>query len=76
MKKKINMSQQPEEAENRDPRIDFMAEFVVRSLRLKPDKWTRLTTPDDTKKFLNKFLDGELPQVKLHSKIFFNLFFP
>ena len=46
-----------------DPRIDFIAEYTLKSLRLKSDKWSRLIAPDEIKKFFNRFLEQDKPQV-------------
>ena len=51
-----------------DPRIDFIAEYTLKSLRLKSDKWSRLIAPDEIKKFFNRFLEKDKPQV---NKFFF-----
>ena len=54
-----------------DPRIDFIAEYTLKSLRLKSDKWSRLIAPDEIKKFFNRFLEQDKPQVHKYIVIFY-----
>lgn len=42
-----------------DPRLDFMGVYVQRRLKLKPEKWARLTTTEEHKSTLKEFLDGD-----------------
>ena len=53
-----------------DPRIDFIAEYTLKSLRLKSDKWSRLIAPDEIKKFFNRFLEQDKPQVHKYKYLF------
>ena len=53
-----------------DPRIDFIAEYTLKSLRLKSDKWSRLIAPDEIKKFFNRFLEQDKPQVYKYKYLF------
>lgn len=41
-----------------DPRLEFMGLYVQRRLKLKPEKWIRLTTTEEHKTTLKDFLDG------------------
>lgn len=46
-----------------DTRFDFMGSFVQKTLKLKPEKWQRLTTVEEHKNVLKEFLDRPLPVV-------------
>lgn len=41
-----------------DPRLDYMGAYVQKRLKLKPEKWLRLTSIDEHKTTLKEFLDG------------------
>ena len=40
-----------------DPRMDFLEEYTVKTLRLKPEKWKRLISINDEKKRIFKLID-------------------
>lgn len=42
-----------------DARLDFMGLYVQRRLKLKPEKWARLTTTEEHKNTFKDFLDGD-----------------
>lgn len=42
-----------------DPRLEFMGLYVQRRLKLKPEKWARLTTTEEHKNTIKDFLDGD-----------------
>ena len=46
-----------------DPRLEFLSEYSLRSLRLKPDKWARMMVSDEQRSFVQKFIDSWTPQV-------------
>lgn len=48
-----------EAATGGDPRLDFMGLYVQRRLKLKPEKWARLTTTEEHKNTIKEFLDGD-----------------
>ena len=52
-----------EGVEKRDPRLEFIQETVLRSLRVKPEKWARLLISDEQRSFINKFIENYQPQV-------------
>ena len=52
-----------EGVEKRDPRLEFIQETVLRSLRVKPEKWARLLISDEQRNFINKFIENYHPQV-------------
>ena len=52
-------------SETRDPRMDFLQEFTLKSLRLKPDKWARMVVSDEQRNFINNFIERSAPQVRL-----------
>ena len=43
-----------------DPRIEFLSEYTLKALRLKPDKWARLTISDEQRLFLGRFIEGRM----------------
>lgn len=49
--------------EGPDPRFEFMGSFVQKTLKLKPEKWSRLTTIEEHKAVLKEFLDRTHPVV-------------
>ena len=51
------------EGGEKDPRIEFLADFTLKSLRLKSDKWSRLLISDEMRNFLLRFIDHTVPQV-------------
>lgn len=46
-----------------DTRFEFMGSFVQKTLKLKPEKWLRVTTVEEHKAVLKEFLDKPLPIV-------------
>jgi len=46
-----------------DPRYDFIQDYTLKSLRLKSDKWARMTISDEQRNYIIRFLDKPLPQV-------------
>lgn len=55
-KEKI-MDANGENSSGNDPRLDYMGLYVQRRLKLKPEKWLRLTTTEEHKNTLKEFLD-------------------
>lgn len=52
-----------ESGEGPDTRFEFMGSFVQKTLKLKPEKWLRITTVEEHKVVLKEFLDRNLPMV-------------
>ena len=52
------------EGGEKDPRIEFLENFTLKSLRLKSDKWSRLLISDEMRTFLLRFIDHIVPQVR------------
>ena len=48
----------------KDPRVEFLADFTLKSLRLKSDKWARLLISDEQRTYLSRFVDHTVPQVE------------
>ena len=48
-----------------DPRLDFIQDFTLKALRLKPDKWARMTISDEQRSYVTHFIERPQPQVKL-----------
>ena len=48
------------ETANKDPRIDYIQEFTLKSLRLKPDKWARMVISDEQRIFIQAFVERGL----------------
>lgn len=44
-------------------RFDFIQDFTLKSLRLKPDKWSRMLVSDEQRNFLTNFVERPFPQV-------------
>ena len=56
--------------ESSDPRSDFIQDFTLKSLRLKPDKWTRMLVSDEQRTFLANFIERPFPQELVISQNF------
>ena len=62
--------------ERGDPRLEYLGEYVCKTLRLKPEKWSRMLVSDEQRTFLNSFIDRDFPQVSLFlSDLLRNLYF-
>ncbi len=48
-----------------DPRLDFIQDFTLKALRLKPDKWARMTISDEQRNYVTHFVERPYPQVKM-----------
>ncbi|TMW50187.1 hypothetical protein DOY81_004746 [Sarcophaga bullata] len=46
-----------------DPRLELMGSFVIKSLKLKPEKWTRVITVEEHKGIIKEFIDRPTPVV-------------
>ncbi|KAL4716976.1 hypothetical protein ACJJTC_012787 [Scirpophaga incertulas] len=46
---------------NQDPRLDFIGTYIVKSLKLKPEKWLRVLTIEEHQATLADFTDKPLP---------------
>ena len=51
--------------EVKDPRMDFIQDYTLRSLRLKPDKWQRMIVSNEQMAFISGFIENGFPQVSL-----------
>ena len=49
--------------EIKDPRLDFIQDYTLRSLRLKPDKWARMVVSNEQMNFITSFIENGYPQV-------------
>ena len=59
--------------ESSDPRYDFLQDFTLKSLRLKPDKWVRMMVSDEQRNFITNFVERERPQVGKSCRNFLSL---
>ena len=50
-------------AEKSDDRLDFLRDFILKALRLKPDKWDRLLISDEQRLYILNFIERGHPQV-------------
>ena len=55
--------------EIKDPRLDFIQDYTLRSLRLKPDKWARMVVSNEQMNFITSFIENGYPQVSSYSLI-------
>ena len=46
-----------------DERMDFLRDFILKALRLKPDKWDRMLISDEQRTFIHSFVEMGHPQV-------------
>ena len=57
-----------------DDRLDFIQDYTLKSLRLKPAKWTRLMISDEQKTFISRFVEtGSLQVISNHKYSDLNL---
>lgn len=47
-----------EEPPAEDQRLDFLGDYVLRTLKLKRDKWQKCVSAEDNRRLLQDFLDG------------------
>ena len=43
--------------ESSDTRVDFIQEYTLKTLRLKPDKWSRMVVSDEQRTYINNFVE-------------------
>ncbi|XP_045488493.1 dynein beta chain, ciliary [Pieris rapae] len=55
------MDQPGPSSANHDPRFDFIGSYVVKSLKLKPEKWMRVLSIEEHRSTLRDFVDKPLP---------------
>lgn len=41
------MGDEPKKKEEPDPRVDFISQYVMKTFRVKIDKWQKMMTSDD-----------------------------
>lgn len=60
-----------------DPRLDFLGGYVQKTMKLKPEKWSRLLATEDLKAHLMEFLDNPDPPVLIVMQViyYFTAFF-
>ena len=46
-----------------DDRLDFLRDFILKALRLKPDKWDRMLISDEQRTYIVAFIERGHPQV-------------
>lgn len=46
-----------------DERLEFIQEFSLKALRVKPDKWARMLISDEQRTFITNFIERGHPQV-------------
>ena len=56
--------------ESVEPRLDFIAEFTLKTLRLKPDKWQRMIISDEQRSFLMGFIETGQSIINPYTKWF------
>ena len=42
--------------------MEFIQDYTLKSLRLKPDKWNKLIISDEQRTFLTNFIERGIPQ--------------
>ncbi|KAI5645013.1 dynein heavy chain and region d6 of dynein motor domain-containing protein [Phthorimaea operculella] len=52
---------QASSSSNQDPRFDFIGSYAVKSLKLKPEKWTRVLGIEEHRSTLNDFVSKPFP---------------
>lgn len=51
-----------EESPAEDKRLDFIADYVLRTLKLKQDKWQKCVSSEENRQVLHEFLDKPEPR--------------
>ena len=46
-----------EEVSRSEPRLDFIQDFTLKSMRCKQDKWQRMIVSDDVRRFVLDFIE-------------------
>ena len=46
-----------------DPRYLYLQDVTLKSLRLKPDKWSRMLVSDEQRTYITNFVERPYPQV-------------
>ncbi|CAG0893722.1 unnamed protein product [Darwinula stevensoni] len=46
-----------------DTRPEFISDYLQKTLRLKPDRWTKFIASEDNKKIIQEFLDKDYPDL-------------
>lgn len=46
-----------------DPRLEFLGNYIQKSMKLKPEKWGRLLGTEELRKLVFAFLDNQEPLV-------------
>ncbi|XP_049940953.1 dynein beta chain, ciliary-like [Schistocerca serialis cubense] len=54
---------QQEEEDEFDPRLDFIMNYLIKSLRIKPEKWLKMINTDEFKVIIRDFLDEPIHEV-------------
>ena len=49
-------------------RVQFIQDYTLKSMRLKPEKWAKLVISDEQRRHLENFVDKDLPQVLIISQ--------
>ena len=60
-------------AEYKDPRLDFIQDYTLRTLRLKPEKWARMVVSNEQMAFITGFIEHANPQVRNHTLLNHNV---
>lgn len=59
----MSKKDQPQFELGADPRLDFLFDYVTRSLKIKMDKWQKMFLVEDYKNLLTDFFDKEEREV-------------
>jgi hypothetical protein len=58
-----------QELEIGDPRVEFLADYVIRTMKLRPDRWQRMYSTDDNKQVCLDFFE----KVRKNNSVLFSL---
>ena len=57
-----------EEVSRSEPRLDFLQDFTLKSMRCKQEKWQRMIVSDEVRRFILDFVEkGEICEVFFRS---------
>ena len=52
-----------------DPRVLFIQEYTLKSLRSKPDSWARMFSSDEQRRFITEFIEKGVGKILFTNQI-------
>ena len=67
------VAQEPEST-SKEARMEFIADYTLKTLRLKPDKWARMIVSDEQRNFILSFLDKGKKKIYIFALFYIYLY--